>query len=161
MLSSGMRDERARAVGLGAIIDHQIFFSTHPVRSIPSPSPKESEEWLEAHNRRIGAPMESLLARHPVPPLREEAMRALCVLPSIAPQIAHAVLAEFGDVGALMDALVEAEGNPVASRALRLRIESLWRTGASRPTRVGPKAAASLATWLLCTDPAQHMHSDD
>ena len=131
------------------------------MRSIPSPSPKESEEWLEAHNRRIGAPMESLLARHPVPPLREEAMRALCVLPSIAPQIAHAVLAEFGDVGALMDALVEAEGNPVASRALRLRIESLWRTGASRPTRVGPKAAASLATWLLCTDPAQRMHSDD
>ena len=155
-----MRVDSAGAVGLGAIYDHQI--PQHPPCALHSfPTFKESEEWLEAHNRRIGAPMESLLARHPVPPLREEAMRALCVLPSIAPQIAHAVLAEFGDVGALMDALVEAEGNPVASRALRLRIESLWRTGASRPTRVGPKAAASLATWLLCTDPAQRMHSDD
>lgn len=106
--------------------------------------------------------MDALLAEFPVDPVVEQAMRALCVLPSVVPQIAHAVLKEFGSIGRLMDEIHAAYmTGGGALQALQLRVERLWRVGARRPTRVGPKAAGSLTQWLTCHDPDRRVYEDD
>ncbi|KAL6774457.1 hypothetical protein ACKKBG_A25075 [Auxenochlorella protothecoides x Auxenochlorella symbiontica] len=142
------------AVDGHAAAEHVLLLTTAIARSAFAKS--ESVQWFQAHSKRCGTAMEALLAQHPVTGAEQQNIEALCKLPSVLPSIAHAVVGRFGNLGRLMDELARAHGSATLP-AFRTGIERMMRTGTSRPTKVGPKAAASLTDWLSCTAPERRV----
>ncbi|KFM23248.1 hypothetical protein F751_3439 [Auxenochlorella protothecoides] len=142
------------AVDGHAAAEHVLLLTTAIARTAFAKS--ESVQWFQAHSKRCGTAMEALLAQHPVTGAEQQNIEALCKLPSVLPSIAHAVVGRFGNLGRLMDELARARGSATLP-AFRSGIERMMRTGTSRPTKVGPKAAASLTDWLSCTAPERRV----
>jgi hypothetical protein len=120
----------------------------------------EASKYLSAHGgaKKGGATMAALLASHPVAdPGARAMMGALCALPSVGPQVAHAVGARYRSLGALMEALFD----PGRGEADKVReLEGMLRVGAARATRLGPKAARQLYELLTSEDPGLKVHAD-
>jgi hypothetical protein len=92
----------------------------------------------------------SLLAKHPIEDLGVKTlMRALSMLPSVGPQIAHAVATRYGSLGALIEFCTDS----TTSYTHKVKeLEAMERAGNSgRVTRVGP-AAAKMIVQLLTAD---------
>jgi hypothetical protein len=120
----------------------------------------EAARYLGAQGggRRGTQTLGALLAAHPVEDAGVRAcLAALCALPSVGPQVAHAVAGRYGSLGALMEALFD-PGVPAADKVRQL--EALPRVGTARPTRVGPKAARQLLELLTSEDPDVRVHGD-
>jgi hypothetical protein len=93
-------------------------------------------------NKKSSQAASSLLASYPVEdPGVRAFLHALCAMPSVGPQIAHAVAVKYGSLGNLMEMLFD----PGRSYSDKIReLEYLPRTGSGRVTKVGPKAAKQL-----------------
>jgi hypothetical protein len=107
-------------------------------------------------NKKASQNTASLLASYPVEdPGVRTFMGALCAMPSIGPQIAHAVAIKYGSLGNLMDMLFD----PGKSYPDKIReIEFIPRTGSGRVTKVGPKAAKQLMEILTGSNPDAAVH---
>lgn len=104
-----------------------------------------------AASKQAKGPLDSLLAIHPVNnAATETVIRALCALPCVGPQIAHAVATRYGSYGALMEMCFD----PNTSTAQKIKdLENMQRTGRERTTRVGPKAAKQILEILTTDNP--------
>ena len=106
-------------------------------------------------NGKGSAAAASLLATHPIDPGVKTALGALCALPSVGPQVAHAVATRFGSVGALMEWLFD----PGMSQEGKIRdLEGMQRAGGERARRVGPKAARQILEMLTSDNPDLMAH---
>jgi hypothetical protein len=109
-------------------------------------------------NKKSSQNTASLLASYPVEDINVRAcLAALCAMPSVGPQIAHAVAVKYGSLGNLMEMLFD----PRKSYADKLKeIEFLPRTGAGRVTKVGPKAAKQIFEILTGENPDALVHEE-
>lgn len=108
------------------------------------------------------AALASLLVAHPINnPEVKTFLSTLCALPTVGPQVAHAVATQYGSLGNLMEMIFD----PMRSMTEKLReIEFLQRpgngTGSGRVTKVGPKAAKQLIDLLTAENPDSLVHED-
>lgn len=112
-------------------------------------------------NKKTGLAIASVLATHPTgDESTKTLMAALCSLPSVGPQVAHAVATRYGSLGVLMQMILDRRGTD----ADKIReIGNLQRpaTGPGGPRRVGPKAATQLFELLSGDDPDALVDGDD
>lgn len=117
--------------------------------------PDDSRVILEAKTGKT-AKSKSLNALLSIYPLEQEnvaiktCVYALCEIPAVGPQIAHALATEYGDLGSLM----EMSSDPRRPLEAKIReLEQIIRTGHGTTMRVGPKAAAQVIQVLNALDP--------
>ncbi|KAG7666474.1 hypothetical protein Ndes2526B_g07593 [Nannochloris sp. 'desiccata'] len=110
----------------------------------------------QGNNKKSSQNTASLLASYPVEdPGVRAFLHALCAMPSVGPQIAHAVAIKYGSLGNLMEMLFD----PRKSYQDKIReLEFLPRTGSDRVTKVGPKAAKQLMEILTGDNPDAAVH---
>ena len=112
----------------------------------------------QSRNKKSATSVATVLANNPVGNVSTEAfLSSLCAMPSVGPQVAHAVAMKYGSLGALMEMLFD----PGRSSAEKIReIEFLPRIGSGRVQKVGPKAAKQLMELLTGEDPDIAVHPD-
>jgi len=110
----------------------------------------------QGNNKKSSQNTASLLASYPVEdPGVRAFLHALCAMPSVGPQIGHAVAVKYGSLGNLMAMMFD----PGKSYQDKIReLEFLPRTGSGRVTKVGPKAAKQLMEILTGDNPDAAVH---
>ena len=115
----------------------------------------------QARNKKLTANLASLLVAHPInSPGVKAFLSALCALPSVGPQAAHAIATKYGSLGNLMEMLYD----PMRSTTEKIReVEFLMKPGngaGGRVTKVGSKAAKQLMELLMGEDPDSLVHEE-
>jgi hypothetical protein len=110
----------------------------------------------QGNNKKSSQNTASLLASYPVEdPGVRAFLHALCAMPSIGPQIGHALAVKYGSLGNLMEMVFD----PRKSYQGKIReLEVIPRTGSGRVTKVGPKAAKQLMDILTGDNPDAPVH---
>jgi len=127
--------------------------------------PDDSRVILEAKTGKTvkSKSLTALLSMHPLEDSNvalKTCVHALCEIPAVGPQIAHALATEYRNLGTLMKMVID----PTRSMESKVReLEQLLRTGnGTSAIRVGPKAAAQVVQVLRSLDPeAPVLEMDD